>query len=385
MFRLYRLRDYNFRLVIYLGILSFIGILLVTSADPTLRSKQIAGVVAGFAIMIILSLFDYSWLLHFYWPAYAINAGMLTLVLLFGSASHGAARWVEFGGLRFQPTELSKILLILFFSMYLMYHRDDLNQFKIIGRILLLLAFPLFLIFRQPDLKNTITITVVFCCLYFAAGLSYKRIGLVLLIVVPLVFGALFLITQTDLPIIDDYQKGRIMTFLEPDNDEYSEDAMQQDNSIMAIGSGQLKGKGLNSDSEQSVSKGDFIAEVQNDFIFAVAGEALGFIGSFSIVVLLFLIVFECLRTGQRAKDLGGRLLCTGMGSLIAIQSFINISVACGILPNTGTTLPFVSYGLTSLISMYIGMGLVLNVSLQRRVEYGGGLLHGRYTIQTDA
>ena len=141
MFRLYRLRDYNFRLIIYLGILSFIGILLVTAADPTLRSKQIAGVAAGFAIMIVLSLFDYSWLLHFYWPAYVINAGMLTLVLLFGSASHGAARWVEFGGLRFQPTELSKILLILFFSMLLMYHRDDLNQFKVIGRILLLLAF----------------------------------------------------------------------------------------------------------------------------------------------------------------------------------------------------------------------------------------------------
>ena len=385
MLRLYRIKDYNFRLVLYLGILSFLGILLVTAADPTLRSKQIAGVIAGFAIMLILSMFDYSWLLHFYWAAYIINAGLLTLVLLFGSASHGAARWVEFGGLRFQPTELSKILMIVFLATYLMVHRDDMNDFKILFRVVLLMAFPLFLIFRQPDLKNTITMLVVFTCMYFAAGLSYKRIGLILLIIVPLVFGMLFLITQTDLPIIDDYQKGRIMTFLEPDNDEYTEDKMQQDNSIMAIGSGQLHGKGLDSDVEQSVSKGDFIAEVQNDFIFAVAGESLGFIGSFAIVLLMFLVVFECLRTGQKAKDTGGKLLCTGMGSLIGIQSFINISVACGILPNTGTTLPFVSYGLTSLISMYIGMGLVLNVSLQPYVEFGGGMLHGQYTSLTDA
>ncbi len=378
------MRDYNFKLVVFLGILSFLGILLVSSADPDLSRKQIFGVVVGFVIMIILSVFDYSWLLHFYWPAYAINAGMLTLVLLFGTASHGAARWIEVGGFGFQPTELSKILLIVFFSMFFMRHRDDLSNFRTIGQILVLTAFPLFLIFRQPDLKNTITITVVFCLMYFAAGLSYKRIGLVLLIIIPLVFGILFLITQTDLPIIDDYQKERIMTFLNPDNDEYSEDAMQQDNSVMAIGSGRLKGKGLNSEAEQSVSKGDFIAEVQNDFIFAVAGEELGFIGCAAIVLLLFLVVLECLRTGSRAKDLAGQLLCTGMGSLIAIQSFINISVACGILPNTGTTLPFVSYGLTSLISMYIGMGLVLNVSLQRRVDYGGSVLNERYELQTE-
>ena len=327
MFRLYRLRDYNFRLVLFLCALSFLGILLVSAADPTLRSKQIAGVVAGIVIMIILSLFDYSWLLHFYWPAYVINIGMLTLVLLFGSASHGAARWVEFGGLRFQPTELSKILLIMFFAMYFMVHQDDLNDFKVIVRILLLAGFPLFLIFRQPDLKNTITVLLVFTCMYFAAGLSYKRIGVILLIVVPVVFAALFLITQTDLPIIDDYQKSRIMTFLEPDNEEYSEDAMQQDNSVMAIGSGQLHGKGLNSDTEQSVSKGDFIAEVQNDFIFAVAGESLGFIGSSIIVILLFLVVFECLRTGQKAKDLGGRLLCTGMGSPLIHIIIIVVSI----------------------------------------------------------
>ena len=221
MLRLYRLRDYNFRLVIWLVLLSVLGVILVTSADPSLRGRQIFGVIVGIAAMILLSLIDYSWILNFYWAAYAANAIMLTLVLLFGTSSHGAARWIEFGGLQFQPTELSKIMIIIFFSMYFMRHQFDLSSFKSIFRALLLLAFPLFLIFRQPDLKNTLTLMMVFCCLYFAAGISYAKIGLVILIVVPLVSGLLFLITKTDLPIIDDYQKGRIMTFLEPENDDY--------------------------------------------------------------------------------------------------------------------------------------------------------------------
>ena len=372
--------------MIWLTLLSVIGIVLVTSADPSLRSRQILGVIVGMALMILLSLIDYSWILNFYWVAYAANAIMLTLVLLFGTSSHGAARWIEFGGLQFQPTETSKIMLIVFFSMYFMKHQDDLSSFKAIVRSILLLAFPLFLIFRQPDLKNTITITAVFCCLYFAAGISYAKIGLVLLLVVPIVFGLLFLITQTDLPIIDDYQKERIMTFLEPENDEYSEDAMQQDNSVMAIGSGQLKGKGFDSSRQSSVSKGNFIAEVQNDFIFAIAGEEMGFLGCFAIILLQFLVVFECLYTGKKTKDLSGTLVCTGIGSLVAIQSFINICVACGILPNTGTTLPFISYGLTSLVSLFIGMGFVLNASLQKKTLYGGDLLHERgFTFPADS
>ena len=144
----------------------------------------------------------------------------------------------------------------------------------------------------------------------------------------------------------------------------------------MAIGSGQLFSKGLNSNAVSSASKGNFVAEIQNDFIFAVAGEEMGFVGCAAIVILLFFIVLECLLSAKRANNLAGTLVCTGVGALIAIQSFINICVACGILPNTGTTLPFISYGLTSLWSLYMGMGLVLNVNLQKRRFYGGEVVH---------
>jgi len=174
------------------------------------------------------------------------------------------------------------------------------------------------------------------------------------------------LITQTDLPILEGYQKDRIMTFLDPSNEEHTESANQQNSSVTAIGSGQLRGKGLNNKEVTSSNKGNFVAETQNDFIFAVAGEELGFIGCAGIIIVLFLIVLSCIRTGNRAKDLSGRIICCGMASLVAVQSFINICVATGLMPNTGTPLPFISYGLTSLMSLFIGMGFVLNVGLQR-------------------
>ena len=161
-----------------------------------------------------------------------------------------------------------------------------------------------------------------------------------------------------------------MMTFFEGDEEEYSESAIQQRNSITAIGSGQLTGKGLNNNEVSSSNRGNFVAELQNDFIFAVAGEELGFIGCFIIILLLFLIVLQCLLTGRKAKDLSGTLICSGVASMIAIQSFINICVATGLFPNTGTPLPFVSYGLTSLFCMYMGIGFVLNVGLQNRNYY---------------
>lgn len=129
--------------------------------------------------------------------------------------------------------------------------------------------------------------------------------------------------------------------------------------------SGLLWGKGLNNTDPTSVKNGNFILEPQNDFIFAVAGEELGFVGSAVIIILLLFITIECIFIARKAKDTAGRLICCGVGALIGFQTFVNIGVASGLLPNTGVTLPFVSYGLTSLWSLYIGIGLVLNVGLQ--------------------
>ncbi|WP_373212951.1 FtsW/RodA/SpoVE family cell cycle protein [Blautia obeum] len=366
MIKQYKLRFYNFRLVLFLVAISAIGIILVGSARDDLRSKQLIGVIMGLLIMTALSLLDYSWISNFQWILYGVNIVLLLIVRLFGDSANGAARWIDFGFIRFQPTELSKIIIILFFARFFMDHEEDLNTPKTLAKSVLLLAVPLFLILEQPDLKNTLMMLAVFCILIYIAGLSYKIIGGTVLILVPLIIIFLSIVVQPNQKLIKDYQRNRIMSFLYPENDEYSDDIQQQNNSKTAIASGELIGKRLSgSDEVTSVNKGNFVSENQTDFIFAVAGEEYGFLGCSLIILLLLAISIECVRMGLRAKDLSGKIICCGMASVVALQSFLNISVATGIAPNTGTPLPFVSYGLTSLVSLYIGMGLVLNVGLQ--------------------
>ena len=206
---------------------------------------------------------------------------------------------------------------------------------------------------------------VIFLCMLFTAGLSYRWILGALAVVVPC--GALFiyLLQYNMVPFLKDYQVRRIMAFIDPAN--YAEANLQQNNSIMAIGSGMLQGKGLNNNTLASVKNGNFLSEEQTDFIFAVIGEELGFIGCMIVLLLFLLFVFECLRMASRARDMAGRLFCTGMAALVGFQSFTNIAVATGVFPNTGLPLPFISYGVSSLASLYIGIGILLNVGLQQR------------------
>lgn len=162
----------------------------------------------------------------------------------------------------------------------------------------------------------------------YVAGLSYKIIGGILGVAIPLVIVAFILITQTDIKIIDSYQKDRIMSWMYPEDETYKDDVIQQQNSITAIGSGELTGKGYNNNKVSSANKGNFVTQIQTDFIFAVAGEELGFIGSVFIILLLFLIVVECIITSRKAKDLSGKIICCGVAGVVGFQSFLNICVA---------------------------------------------------------
>lgn len=360
----YHLKDVKFGLVISVIAISIIGVMVIGSAKQAVQGRQIIGLVAGVILMIIISMIDYVWLLNFYWILYGINIIALVCVKLFGTNVNGAQRWIDIGVTNFQPSELSKILVVLFFAKFLMNHEDDLSSAATILKAVGLIAPTLILIVLQPDLSTTLSIALVFCAMMYLAGLSYRFIGTLIAILVPVTIIFISIVVQPNQPFLHDYQQKRILAWLEPQK-YASDEAYQQNNAIMAIGSGQLTGKGLNNNTTTSVKNGNFISEPQTDFIFAIVGEELGFVGCCIVIGLLLLIVVQCILIGLRAQDLAGRIICCGVAAQIGFQSFINIGVATGILPNTGIPLPFVSYGLTSLISLYMGIGIVLNIGLQ--------------------
>ena len=364
----YKLKDYDFFLVILVSALSTIGVFAVGSARPSLMKAQLYGMIGGLVLMLVISLFDYNWILKFYWAYYIGTIILLVLVAYspWKDDAGGAVRWLEIPGfIRFQPSEMAKILLILFFAKFIMKYKDKLNKLKYFLLILALYALPLYLIYDQPDLSTTIILFVVLASLLFFGGLSWKILVPILAIAIPVGILLFVLILQPDQKILKyDYQQNRILAWLYPD--EYTDSgAYQQQNSITAIGSGQLMGKGYNNSEITSLKNGDFIDEPHTDFIFTVIGEELGFIGAAGVAILIALIVIDCFRIALRAQDYAGAIIAGGMAVLIGSQAFVNMAVTTGLFPNTGMTLPFVSYGRTSLVSMFAGMGFVLNVSLQ--------------------
>ena len=377
-FKDYRFRYFNIRMILLILSLAVIGILFVRSATIGTGSdtfnKQIFGVVLGVACMLFVAMVDYHWVLSMYWLLYVVNIGILLATKFMGiSGNSGAQRWLVLPGIgQIQPSEFSKILMICFFAMFFYKHREKISKVQVVLASLLLFAVPAYLIFDQPNLSTTLVVTFIFLVLIYVAKISYKWILGTLAVLVPSAVWFIYYIQQEGQKLLEPYQVNRIMAWINPS--KFSTDmTQQQQNSIMAIGSGQLHGKGIATTTFASVKNGNFLSEEDTDFIFAVIGEEVGFIGSVIIIGLLALLVAECIYMAARAKDLQGRLICSGMAALVAVQTFINVGVASGLLPNTGIPLPFISAGLSSLLSIFIGMGLVLNVGLQRNYENNRG------------
>lgn len=369
----YTIRKYNFKIVILVVALCTIGYLVLSSAmvndierDSTLQ-KQVIGFAIGGILMIIFSLIDYHLILKIAPFVYIAVACMLILVLIIGVSVSDATRWLKIGGFQFQPSEFAKIGVIIIFASLFNTYQKRINEPKILFGSIGLFGILAGMIFLEPDLSTTIVTCIIFLALLYVAKLSYKWILGALAVIIPAGGIFLFLITRENQTILKEYQLNRILSWLYPDQYAASGLTTQQDNSILAISSGQLFGKGLFNSSLESVKNGNFLSEEDCDFIFAIIGEELGFVGSLIVLALITFLVFELFKTASRAKDMGGKLIATGMGALIAFQTFVNIAVATGLLPNTGLPLPFMSAGASSIISLLIGMGIVLNVGLQRK------------------
>ena len=380
------LSNLNFKIIIYALILSIIGIFMVHSATQneavtgmlTTTQKQILGMVIGLVLMMILTCIDYHKLIKYSIVFYVISMALLIYVKYINPLNiSNANRWMRLPGFgTIQPSEFSKVAVVLMAVFVLIRIQKHINNVLYLLGYFVVTGITVYLIYVEPDLSTSMIIVFALAAMVFVTGISWKWVGGVLGVAAVLVGALLFCIYEPEQKtlnwfiekdILQQYQVNRINSYFFPE--DYPDQTRQQLNSVMAIGGGQLLGKGLNNSTYESVKNGNFLSEEQCDFIFAVVGEELGFAGSAFIILIYLLLFIEGLRVAGRSPDLEGKLLASGFVTILLIQCFINMGVAMLLLPNTGTPLPFISAGMSSLISTYIMMGIMLNISMHRKMK----------------
>lgn len=364
LFKNYDLKRYNISLLVVVTTLISIGIFLIKQVRPGDYKKQIIGLVGGLTIAVIVSFIDYHFIAKFYIILYLINLVLLLLVKFIGVEYNNARRWLNLKFFDLQPSELTKIILIIFFAKLLTIFEHKINNFLFLLIVVILMAIPTYLILTQTDLSTSIVLMTIFVMIVFASGLSWKIIIPIIVIVVPLAYGLFWYVQQDYQKILTPYQQERVLSILHPE--DYPATMYQQENSIQAIGSGQLTGK-LFSDEANALRGYKHVPVAESDFIFSVAGEELGFIGCCFILSLFAFIIYICISTAAKAPDRMGMLIAVGIASMFAFQTFVNIGVVTAILPNTGIPLPFLSSGLSSLVSSMISIGIILNIRMQSK------------------
>jgi len=342
------------------------GITTISSATQAFKEggtnryfiMQIVWVLSGLVLLIITAAIDYSMFRMYYKLIYCANILMLVLVLLVADKVNGARSWLGIGSLGIQPSEFMKISLIIFFARKIEDFEDDINNLKNLGILFLYAALPLGLILMQPDLGTAMVIVFTIVGMLFMAGLNIKIIMGGAVAAAASVLAVWF----SPVPILKPYQKFRILTLFDPQADPLGS-GYHMTQSLIAIGSGQLFGMGFGKGLQ---NEGKFLPESHTDFIFSILGEEFGFVGGILLIILFASLIFRCLRIARIAKDKFASMIVVGVMSMIIFQMFQNIGMTIGLMPITGITLPFVSYGGSSMWASMIGIGLVLNVGMRR-------------------
>ena len=354
--------------VILLNLMGLVSIISITDVlgNDRILIRQAAGSAVGIILMTVLCTVNYRKFTCYYKALYLIVIVSLAAVFLFGSSGGGAKRWISLGGVTFQPSELAKILLILFYSEFIINYVGKLSRIKLYALSALLILPPFIMILKEPDLSTSIMVLLIFCVIIFVSGLDWKIIAGAAAVAVPAFMILMFAALSGESGLLGEYQRQRILAWLHPE-DYASTTAYQTMNSMTAIGSGRLIGKGISAGASGTVLGTGFISESQTDFIFAVIGEQFGFLGCCIMLVLITIVTARCFKAASESRDLADRIVASGMAGWIGFQSYLNIGVTTGLLPNTGIPLPFVSYGLTSLICLYAGLGLVQNICIKNK------------------
>jgi rod shape determining protein RodA len=326
--------------------------------DDELRTRvsdQILYGVIGVGLMFGLAAVDYRMLGGLSLWLYIIMVVLLVMVQALGVVGDaGAQRWINFG-IRIQPSEIGKILIIITLGTYLAKRHGQVGDLRVVGGSLLHLALPAGLVFIQPNLGTTIVFAVIWFALIWGAGLRIKHIAtfaLILLIAAPVMYSQM-----------QPYQRSRITTFLNPESDPQAFYNIRQ--AIISIGSGGVLGKGYAAPSGQNRLR--FLRVRHTDFIFSVISEEFGMVGGMAVMGVIGVVILRILRGARLAVDPLGAMICYGVAAIIFFQTFVSIGMNLQMLPVTGLTLPFVSSGGTSLLSLMMGIGLAQSVIIRRK------------------
>lgn len=351
-------------LIIATAILVLIGIVIIGSATHinTPGSErywyvQRQGLFAlmGAVIVFFMMKFDYRMLQPFGNKLYIFNIVMLLAVDIAGHAALGAQRWIQLGPISFQPSEFSKLIMIISLACLLENRVGKLNTFNDLLPVAIYLIVPFLLVVIQPDLGTALVFLAIFFGMIFAAGVNLKLIGII--------FGAGLSCLPVFWFFLKEYQKMRIMVFINPNIDPLGS-GYHIIQSKIAIGSGLLFGKGLFQGTQSQLN---FLPENHTDFIFAVIGEETGFIGATLVLLIFLFIMWRAIKIAREASDNLGMLLAVGMLSMLAFHVLVNVGMTIGIMPVTGIPLPFISYGVSSLITNIMSIGLLLNIYNNRQ------------------
>ena len=353
----------DFMLVITIFLLLSIGLVMVLSASSPSAlaesgnsyayfSKQLIFAILGIIAMLFISKIDYRFYQKFYKHAWWLALILLALVLIAGKTVNGAKRWIYITDtLSFQPSEMVKILMIIFYAGILVKNRDELHLYgKGIVKHMCMLAPIIGLLLMQPHFSASIVIIGICCIMMIMAGCKFWQFVAT--------GGIAGIPAMIFLIIKEPYRLQRVVTFLDPWKDATG-DGWQVIQSLYAIGSGGLFGVGLG----ESKQKFLYIPEPHNDFIFSILGEELGFIGCAAVLILFAIFIWRGVLIAMKAPDMFGSLMAIGITALVAIQVVINVAVVTSSMPATGMPLPFFSYGGTALFILLCEMGILLNIS----------------------
>ena len=366
--RKYDFKDFSFSLLIAVLILCSISVYaLFKSEGLGMARRQFIGVILGLAVVLIGAMIDYHFICKFAILYYIIGVVMLVLVKFthYGfDQSTKAFRWLRMGSLVIQPSELVKIILIIVLAVLFTKVQNKLNKWSIFFLSGIIMMLPTSLILIQTDLSSSMVCMFIFAIMIFMAGLSLKIIGIAVTVSIPTGAVLFWYVIQPGQKLLTHKQQGRILGFLNPEEYALTE-RYQQINAVNAIASGKVLGKTLLGDTSDFRLYNEVYVN-ESDFIFSVVAEEFGFIGCFLVIALFAFIVFKCIMIARKTNDFTGKMIAIGVSAMFMFQSFVNIGVNTAILPNTGLPLPFMSYGLSSLLSNFLGIALVLNVGIQK-------------------